>query len=467
MRIARFLRTTAFRLALLYAALFCASVLALFVFIYGTTSVLLDRQRERSIFGEAAGLTDTYGDRGLSGLAAEIIARTQPDRVGDNVYLLAAPDFRPLAGNLSGWPATAEREGPWLSFPIQRQLMGAREEHRAHALHVVLPGDYHLLVGQDTRAQERFESAVIDVLIWSVAITLCLGIGGGLVMSRNMLRRIEAINQVAERIMRGEVSQRISVGSGRDELDRLAANLNAMLDEIERLMTSIRSVTTGIAHDLRSPLTRLRNELEQARAAGGTPRERREMIEQAIGEADQLLATFNALLSIADAEASAGRASLVPLDLEPLARDVAELYQPLAEERGMSLETELAGPIRVSGNRHLLFQAVANLLDNAVKYAPSGSRIVLGLRAVPEGPEIWVADNGPGIPESERERVLERFVRLDSSRSTPGSGLGLSLVAAIVRLHGAALRLEDNNPGLRATIRFRPLPAEIPRAAAA
>ncbi len=466
MRIARFFRTTAFRLALLYAALFSTSVLALFVFIYGTTTVLLERQRQTAIFAEGAGLTDTYGQIGLSGLASEILARTQPDRVGDNIYLLAGPDLRRLAGNLSGWPATVQRDGAWLSFPIERRQSGEREQNRSRALHIVLPGGYHLLVGQDTRAEERFQAAMIEVFAWSLAVVLCLGIGGGLVMSRRMLRRIESINQVAERIVEGDVTRRIPIGAGHDELDRLAANLNRMLDEIEHLMGSLRSVTTGIAHDLRSPLTRLRGQLEQALSEGG-PRERHEMIERALGEADQLLATFNALLSIADAEAGAGRASLAPLDLAPLARDVADLYQPFAEERGISLETAVAGPLRIAGNRHLLFQAVANLLDNAVKYAPPGGRIVLALRATSGGPEISVADNGPGIPVHERERVLERFVRLDASRTTPGSGLGLSLVAAIAQMHGASLRLEDNDPGLVAMIRFRPLPAEIPEAAAA
>ena len=463
---ARFLRTTAFRVALLYAAIFCASVLALFAFIYWTTTTLLNRQREQAIIAEMGGLTDAFAAMDLSGLASEILARTRPDRVGDNIYLLARPDMSPIVGNVSGWPENAQHEGPWLVFPVDRSLFGDPARHLVRALHVGLPGDYHLLVGQDTRAQERFEAVIVNVLIWSEAIALCLGIGGGFLMSRNMLRRIESINQVAERIMRGEVKQRIPVVGGRDELDRLAMNLNAMLDEIERLLASIRSVTTSIAHDLRSPLTRVKNHLEMALMAGGDARERRDMIEQAVAESDQLLATFNALLLIADAEASTGHANLVPIDLEPLAQDVAELYLPLAEERGVTLAAALTGPTVVAGNRHLLFQAIANLVDNAVKHSPRGGRIDLILRTVPEGPEITVADSGPGIPEADRRRVLERFVRLDASRTTPGSGLGLSLVAAIVRLHGAELRLGDNAPGLHATIRFRPMLAAVPTTAA-
>lgn len=459
---ASFLRTTAFRLALLYAVVFCASVLALFAFIYWTTTTLLDRQREQTIVAEMGGLTDEFATVGLSGLAEEIAARTRSDRVGASIYLLARPDLTPVVGNLSGWPKNATHEGPWMKFWVDRQLFGDPERHRVRALHVRLPGDYHVLVGQDIHAQDRFEATMIDVLIWSEAIALALGIGGGFLMSRNTLRRIEAINRVAEQVMRGRVKQRIPVTGGRGELDRLAANLNSMLDEIERLLASIRTVTTNIAHDLRSPLTRVKTRLEMALRADGSVEQRRDAIEQAVAESDQLLATFNALLSIADAEASAGHANLVPVDLEPLAQDVAELYQPLAEERGVSLVASLAGPTIVAGNRHLLFQAVANLVDNAVKHSPRGSRIDLAVRTLAEGPQIAVADNGPGIPEPDRGRVLERFVRLDASRTTPGSGLGLSLVAAIVRMHGAELRLEDNSPGLRAIIGFHPLPATAP-----
>jgi signal transduction histidine kinase len=460
-RLHRFFRTTTFRLALLYAVLFSASSLVLFAFIYGTTSVLIAREREESIAANMASLQDHYAATGLRGLAAAILARAQPNRVGDNIYLLTDPRFRPIAGNGTGWPPFVEQDGPWLTFPIERQLLGDPEVYLAKALHAVLPGGYHLLVGQDMRTQERFRRAIVEALIWSVAITLCLGLVVGLVMSRNTLRRIESINSAAERIMRGEFKHRIPGRArgraGGDEFDRLAENLNAMLDEIDRLMGSMRTVTHNIAHDLRSPLTRVRNRLESALAGMDESDPRRETVEQAVAEADQLLATFNALLSIADAEAGAGRGDMVPLDLEAVARDVAELYEPLVEERGLSLETRLLGQALVPGNRQLLFQAIANLIDNAVKYAGPGRRISLAVEPGDGRPELVVADNGPGIPASDRARVLERFVRLDPSRSTPGSGLGLSLVAAIARLHNAALSLEDNHPGLKVRIRF-PMP---------
>src|SRR5262245_33751899 len=257
---ASFLRTTAFRLALLYAVVFCASVLALFAFIYWTTTTLLNRQREQTIVAEMGGLTDAFASVRLSGLAEEIAARTQSDRVGASIYLLARPDLTPVVGNLSGWPQDAAHEGPWMVFWVDRQLFGDPEPHRVRALHLLLSNGFHLLVGQDAYAQDRFEATMINVLIWSEAIALALGIGGGFLMSRRTLRRIEAINRVAEEVMRGQVKQRIPVSGGRDELDRLGANLNRMLDEIERLVASIRTVTTNIAHDLRSPLTRMKTQ---------------------------------------------------------------------------------------------------------------------------------------------------------------------------------------------------------------
>lgn len=454
----QFFRTTTFRLALVYVALFCASVAVLFAFIYATTEAVLDRQREQAIVADMGSLIDLYArsEASIPILADAILTRTRPDRVGSNVYLLADGAFTPLAGNISGWPTTAEVEGPWFHFTIGRARFGDPEPHLATALHAELPGGFHLLVGQDTRDQERFQDAILEVFLWAMAITLVLGIGGGVFMSRNMLRRIGAINEGAEHVMRGEFKHRMPVSGSGDEFDRLAANLNAMLNEIERLMASVRQVTINIAHDLRGPLTRMKQRLEEATAESAAPERRREAVEQAVAETDQLLVTFNAMLSIADAESGAGRTEMAPVDLEALAADVAELYEPLVEEQGLVFEIDISGPATVTGNRHLLFQAIVNLVDNAVKYGASGGSIRLTLRSIGPlgGPELLIGDRGPGIPAADRGRVLDRFVRLDASRSTPGNGLGLSLVAAIVRLHGAKLELEDNEPGLRIAIRF-------------
>jgi signal transduction histidine kinase len=448
-RITRFLRTTAFRLALIYAGIFSLSVILLFAFIFWTTSVLVDRQRQQAIVADMNDLRDEFSSLGLPGLLDSVIDRSRPDRVGNNVYLLANPDYAPMAGNLSAWPKAPSRQGLWMTFPIEARRFGDPQGERsiAEALEAQLPGGYHVLVGQNTAPQRRMQSAIIQALFWSLAAMVCLGLAGGLLLSRNMIRRIEMINRSAERIMQGEVMHRMPVGEANDEFDRLSENLNRMLEEIERLVGGIRAVTDNIAHDLRSPLTRLKSRLEIAMNAADHPTERRAAIEQAILEADQLLATFGALLSIADAEAGARRADMTTVDLSGVAQDVVELYRPLAEERGADLDLTVKGSATAQGNRQLLFQAVANLIDNAVKYGAEGQHISVEVDGGPPSPVISVADYGLGIPVDERQHVLERFVRLDASRTTPGSGLGLSLVAAIARQHGATLELADTRPG--------------------
>jgi signal transduction histidine kinase len=455
-RIVSFLKTTTFRLALLYAGLFCASFIGIFAVIYWTTGTLATRERQRVIRADVESLRGVYEQEGLQGIGDALAQRTGPGRAGDSLYILATADYKPIAGNAKGWPIGAEVDGPWITFGIDRSEFGDTEPHRAQALHVtLLPGEYHLLVGRDMRSQERFQEALASAFIAALAVIVLLGVVEGLVMSRAILSRIDAINQAAERIMHGGVKHRMPVRGRHDEFDRLSENLNRMLDEIERLLGSIRAVTNNIAHDLRSPLNRLRNRLETALAEHDSAH-RHETIERAITEADDLLATFNALLSIADAEAGTSRGNLLPVDLVALSHDVAELYEPLVEEQGLVLEKSIAGPATVSGNRQLLFQAIGNLIDNATKYGAAGGRVSLTVENGKDGPAVVVADRGPGIPAADRERVLDRFVRLDSSRTTPGNGLGLSLVAAIARLHNAGLNLDDNAPGLKVTLRFRP-----------
>ena len=467
MRITKFLRTTAFRLALIYAGIFSLSVILLFAFIFWTTSVLVDRQRQQAIVADMNDLRDEFTSLGPAGLIDSVIDRSRPDRVGNGVYLLAKPDFTPMAGNLSAWPKAPTRQGLWIRFPIEARRFGDPQGERsiAEALEASLPGGYHVLVGQNTAPQRRMQSATIQALIWSLAAIVCLGLAGGLLLSRNMIRRIEAINRSAERIMHGAVMHRMPVGQSNDDFVRLSVILNLMLEEIERLVGGIRAVTDNIAHDLRSPLTRLKSRLEIAMNAADDPIERRAAIEQAIQEADQLLATFGALLSIADAEAGARRADMTTVELSGVVQDVVELYRPLAEERGANLDLSIHGRTTAQGNRQLLFQAVANLIDNAVKYGAAGQRIAVEVAGGPQSPLISVADFGSGIPAAERDHVLERFVRLDASRTTPGSGLGLSLVAAIARQHGATLELADTRPGeqppgLTARLRFPPEPDE-------
>jgi signal transduction histidine kinase len=300
-----------------------------------------------------------------------------------------------------------------------------------------------------------FRRRVERTLFLAALLTLALGLGGGLLMTRNMLRRVEAVNRTSASIIQGDYAERVPLTGSGDEFDQLAANLNGMLDQIERLMLGMRQVTDNIAHDLRTPLSRLRARLEVTLLERPDVTRYGEALADTIAETDRLLGTFNALLNIAEAEAGVRRETMAVVDLAEIARSVADLYEPVAEERGLSLGLDLPSPSPVRGDRHLLSQAIANLVDNALKYTPSGS-IALTLRRIGEAGRgsdqivLEVADTGPGIPAERREQVFDRFVRLEHSRSTPGNGLGLSLVRAVARLHGGDVRLEDNHPGLKA-----------------
>jgi signal transduction histidine kinase len=466
---ARFVRTSTFRLALLYVGLFAASVLALSVFVYVATVRFIEDQTSAAIEAEIQALSEQTRTAGLPGLVAAIEERVRRPRLGDMLYLLVDGRGRALAGNIVAWPRSVKRDGPWIVFAVERRWEGEVEEHMARARAFELAAGHRLLVGRDTRERETFGRLMVQALLWSLAAIAALGIGGGLVMSRRMLGRIDIINRVAEEIMSGKRAQRIPLSGSGDEFDRLSETLNRMLDEIEQLVASVRASTVDIAHDLRSPLTRMRNRLEMALLDHEDRDGRREAIEQAIAEADQCLATFAALLSIAEAEAGHAPAEMEPVDLGRLAADLVDLYGPLAEERGLRLSRAVDVDAVVTGNRQLLFQAVSNLLDNAIKYTGPGGSVEVAAGPTAEGAEIAVGDTGPGISEGERERAIERFVRLDHGRATSGSGLGLSVVAAIARMHGAELVLDDNRardnesgdnesgdnpPGLRATLRF-------------
>ena len=462
---ASLLRTSTFRLALIYMVLFAGSVLILLGFIYWSTVAYMSEQTDATIRAEITGLAEQYRQRGLSGLEKTISERVERDPDGSSVYLFATPNRQPLAGNLSPWPDATPAPDGWLDFEFQDPRAGGRV-FQARARVFVLQDGLHLLVGRDTRELKATQRLITRTLLWGVAITLALALLGGVIMSRGMLRRIELINQTSRNIMAGDLSQRIPIRGSGDELDQLAGNLNSMIDEIERLMDGIRHVSDNIAHDLRTPLARLRNRLEELQIGleDGSPYQND--VEQGIADADQLLATFAALLRIARIEAGGHTAKFKPIDLAVLVRDAAELYEALAEEKCVRFSTQVDASVSLDGDRDLLFQALINLLDNAVKYTPAGGEVSLQLKrsgisagisaGIKAGikADITVSDTGTGIPEAERDKVGQRFYRLESSRSTPGSGLGLSLVKAVAKLHRAELLLEDNAPGLKATLRL-------------
>jgi signal transduction histidine kinase len=452
MRSTPFLRSSTFRLALMYMALFGISVLLLLAFIYWSTTGFMARQTDTTIEAEITGLAERYRLDGLTGLTALIAERIARKPTGLSVYLLTDSQFRPLVGNLNKWPDVPASANGWLDFRLEGIGWPKGETHWARAKGFRLRGGFQLLVGRDVQELEQTQRILVNTLLWGMAITVLLALVGGTMMTRTMMRRIELINDTSREIMSGDLSRRVPTRGTGDDFDQLAGNLNAMLDQIEDLMVGIRRVSDNIAHDLRTPLARLRNRLEVLyRKVEGSER-RQELVAEAMADADGLLSTFAALLRIARVESSSAQAGFVELDLSELLGDVVEMYQPVAEEKGQELGATFPDSLPMRGDRDLLFQAVANLVDNAIKYTPVGGRIDVALTSDPRGWQIAVSDNGPGIPRDAREKVLQRFFRLESSRTTPGSGLGLSLVAAVAKLHRMPIRLEDNQPGLRVVL---------------
>ena len=440
-------RSIAWRIAIGYAVLFGVSVLALLVFVYVSTQGYMTRQMEAVIEAEVQGLAERYRVGGVRGLRALLRERTARNPASSSIYLLADPNFRVLAGNLSNWPQAARGADPWIEFELYAaDDADGREVHRARVRHFQLRRGFHLLVGRNLRDFEAMRSAIVRNVAWGIGVAGVLAIAIAWWLRRSVTTRIESINRTARRIMEGELSERIESGGSGDEFDELVANLNGMLARIEALMEDVRRVSDNVAHDLRTPLGRLRTRLERLRDASGDGASA-PLAEAALREADQMLATFNALLRIARIETRQRRHAFERVDLATVGDDVADLYAPFAESRGITFRhSGIAAP--VEGDADLLFQSLANLLDNAMKYTPEGGAVTLHVTSDDESVTAVVADSGPGVPHEEREAVLRRFYRLEPARSTPGSGLGLSLVSAVAQLHEAALTLEDNAPGL-------------------
>ena len=448
---AKLLKTSTFRLAAVYLVVFLLSVGAILGYVYWNTVALLEQQTENTIEAEVQGFAEQYRLRGLNGVLDTVRRRSRAGE--DNVYLLTNNIGRRLAGNLAGLPTGAVGDAPgWIEFPYEVDSPRGIRHHRAKAFHTVLEGNYRLVVGRDVEERRRFAVIIRGTLFWAIALTLVLGIGGGLLMSRNFLRRIEQINASSRVIMAGNFAERMPTSGADDELDRLATALNEMLDQIERLMKGMREVSSNVAHDLKTPLTRMRARMEDALRSDGD--DHREALQSTIAEADQLLNTFNALLSIARAEAGQAREGFAEIDLCELVNDIAELYEPTIEDAGGTLTVETCDCAPVLADRQLMAQALTNLLDNAVKYGRNldddSLNVAVTVASSNGELEIIVSDHGEGIAPEDRERVKDRFVRLDESRTEPGSGLGLSLVAGVMKLHNGKFLLEDNAPGLKA-----------------
>ncbi len=460
--VGKLFRTTAFRLSLAYLVIFAIGAGVVLGGIDWDVNQLLDGQIGQTIQAETNGLVEQYDTGGIGQLVGAVQRRTE--QPGSSLYLVTSFAGVPLAGNVAALPPGVI-DHPGLIEVTYERHSERRASHLALAQVQLLSDGFRLLVGRDLEERENLRDVMIHALFTSLFWVMLVGLVGGLVMSLRILRRVDAMNASARTIMDGDLSRRLPLAGTGDELDRLAANLNAMIARIAGLMVGLREVSDNIAHDLRTPLTRLRNGAEEALRADRDPDRQRDALEKVIGEADGLIAVFNALLMIARAEAGAGRDGLVEGDAGAVVADVAELYEPLAEEDGVGFSAAVEAGLTAMINRELLGQAVANLIDNALKYGVAeggaASALAVSARRAGERVEIAVADRGRGIPAADRGRVLDRFVRLEGSRSRPGSGLGLSLAAAIARLHGGELRLADNAPGLLVTIS---LPAVARRA---
>ena len=451
-------RATAFRLTLFYLLIFIVFAVSLLGYFALNTRRLITEQITTTINTEISGLSEQYTQGGIRRLVIVVDLRSR--RPGSSLYLVTTATGEGLAGNVGSLePGVLDHPG-WLETNYRRLEAPEGNEHRALVQIVQLPGGFRLLVGRDLEERERLFGIIANAGQWSLALVVVLGLAGGFFVSRRVLSRIDAMTATAQTIMAGDLAGRLPVAGTGDELDRLADHLNAMLERIEALMRGLKEVSDNIAHDLKTPLTRLRNRCEQALRGSADVAEYRAALETTIAESDDLIRTFDALLMIARAEAGQARDNMAEFDAAEIARDIGELYEPLAEEKGLELKVEAPTGAPVRGNRELVSQALSNLVDNAIKYAKPSSATMNGapaeivVKADSEGDRILltVADHGPGIPEADRGRVVERFVRLEQSRSEPGSGLGLSLASAVARLHGGELKLEDNQPGLRSTI---------------
>jgi signal transduction histidine kinase len=474
----KLIRTTAFRLTLAYLFLFAMFAASLLGYFAWNTRRLITEQITTTVNAEVGEISDIYNRRGLRLLVSTVEKRAL--RPGANLYLVTTPEGRGLAGNVGALAAGVMATSGWTETAYRRDDQDS-VDHRALVYVAELPNGFRLLIGRDLEERRRLFGIVAKAAQWSLLVVVVLGLGGGIFVARRVLRRIDAMTGTTRLIMAGDLTGRLPVGRSGDELDRLAENLNAMLERIEALMTGLKEVSDNIAHDLKTPLTRLRNRAEEALAKSGSEADYRSALERTIEESDGLIRTFNALLMIARAESGQARGNMDDFDAAEVANGIQELYEPLAEDDGMSLRVRTV-PAPLHGNRELISQALANLVENAIKYGkplPAAQPLGATAIAVPNSREILiearregdqvllsVTDHGPGIPEADRKHAVERFVRLEASRTQPGSGLGLSLASAVATLHGGELRLGDARPGLSATLAIPALAGASDRLAA-
>ncbi len=449
------LRTSAARLGLGFGVIFILGVSALLGTVWFLTTTIIDKEADAVISAEMEGLTDEYHRGGLPALQDELSWRADSWGRTGSVYLLVDANLVKEGGNLAAWPFNDIPPGNWAQFPIEaRRGDDKLIQHPVRANLVLLPDGHRLLVGLDVMSQRRFSHTFMRATFAGIVLTTVAGLVAGYFLSRRLTRRVQSIADTCDAIVGGDLSRQLPVTGNDDEFDALAQTVNHMVARLAEKTQLLRATFDSAAHDLRAPLYRLRGRLEEIGRLPAVDAPVRTGVEAALQNVDRVQRTLATLLQIAQTESAAALANAAPVDLAELARDMAELYEPAALGRQMILTVQASGPAQVNGNRQLLAQVVANLVENSLKYCPQGARIEIGAQVGDGHPQLWVADTGPGIKPSDREAALQPFVRLPQGREQEGSGLGLSLVAAIARMHQAQLQLLDNAPGLRTVLRF-------------
>ena len=458
MLIAETLRSSTFKVALIWIAGFGALVIALFAFVYSSTASYVLNRSDRAIDADRAALIAAYEHGGRNELITTIGSLAADRRLQDRVYLLAAPSFGTIAGNLKSWPAALSGGSGRGDFSATDANPEAADQSLLRAAYETLPDGSHLLVGRNVSDFAQFARKIYFALASVVVLIFVLAVVAGITVTRRTVGRIESINATSRAIMQSGLQsglgERVPLCGSRDEWDQLAENLNSMLDRIEVLMGEVKQATDNVAHDLRTPLTRMRGRLESASARMRDSGADQALITDTMADLDDVLRMFSSLTRISQIETTTRTSGFGSVDLVEVSEAVVDLYDAAAEDKDVDLKVVGDRPMVITGDRDLLFDAVANLVDNAIKHGREAGQVTVELSRSDADAVISVADNGPGIPINEHQHVFRRFYRLERSRCTPGNGLGLSLVAAVARLHDARIRLFDNAPGLKIELRL-------------
>jgi signal transduction histidine kinase len=452
--LAKTLRSSTLRLALIWIGIFGTAVAALLGYVYWSTASYMLRQSDQAIAIELAVLQEAYASGGREQLMAAIAERMSDGGFESGIYLLADPSGVPLAGNLAAWPASLKGSSGWGDFSAPEWKSDAARQPLMRATFETLPDGTRLLVGEDIADLDQVTERINTALILTALLIVAVAAAAAATITRRTVGRIESINATSRAIMQSGLSERIPLRGTKDEWDELATNLNSMLERIETLMGEVKQFTDNVAHELRTPITRLRGRLEKSYNSLHDGDAQKAMIGDTIADLDSVQRIFSSLTRISQIEATDRTAAFRTIDLAEVVREVVELFDAAAEEKGGQLKTVGDQRVLVTGDRDLLFDAVANLVDNAIKHGPEAGRVTVDVRQSDAGAAIAVSDEGPGIPGDEIRNVFKRFYRLERSRRTPGNGLGLSLVAAVARLHGAQIETLDNAPGLTIRLGF-------------